>query len=91
VFIARTATFVGPAGIRVRAAFGSRTLGWDQIRGLSVNGRSVYAVLEDGAVRLPCIRISDLSAISKVSGDRMPKLADPVRKYAPSRRSRRHR
>ena len=91
VFIARTATFVAPAGIRVRAAFGSRTLGWDQIRGLSVNGRSVYAVLEDGAVRLPCIRISDLSAISKVSGDRMPKLADPVRKYAPSRRSRRHR
>jgi hypothetical protein len=88
VFIARTATFVGASGIRIRAAFGSRTLTWDQIRGLSVNGRSVYAVIQDGAVRLPCIRISDLTAISKVSNDRLPKLADPVRKYAPSRRSR---
>jgi hypothetical protein len=91
VFIARTATFVGPPGIRIRAAFGSRKLVWDQIRGLSVDGRSVYAVIQDGAVRLPCVRISDLSAIAKVSGDRLPKLADPVRKYAPSRRSRRRR
>jgi hypothetical protein len=35
------------------------------------------------------VRINDLSAIAKVSGDRLPKLADPVRKYAPSRRRRR--
>lgn len=89
VFIARTATFVGPPGIRVRATFGSRTFRWDDIRGLSVTGRSVYAVLADGAVRLPCVRISDLSGIAKVSGDRLPKLADPVPKYAPSRRRRR--
>jgi hypothetical protein len=91
VFIARTATFVGPPGVRVRAAFGSRTFGWNDIRGLSVNDRSVYAVLKDGAIRLPCVRISDLTAIAKVSGDRLPKLADPVPKYAPSRRSRRRR
>lgn len=88
VFIARTATFVGPSGIRVRAMFGSRTFRWDDIRGLSVTGRLVYAVLADGAVRLPCVRISDLSAIAKASGDRLPKLAEPVPKYAPSRRRR---
>lgn len=91
VFIARTATFVGPPGLRIRAAFGSRTFSWNDIRGLTVNDRSVYVVLADGAMRLPCVRISDLTAIAKVSGDRLPKLAEPVRKYAPSRRSRRRR
>jgi hypothetical protein len=91
VFIARTATFVGRAGVRVRAVFGSRTFGWDKIRGLTVSGRSVYMVLTDGVIRLPCVRIADLTAIAKVSGDRLPKLRDPVPKYAPSRRSRRRR
>ena len=44
VFIARTATIVDDDGITVRAAFGSRRLPWDSVRGLSVTGRSVYAV-----------------------------------------------
>lgn len=91
VFIARTATLVGPAGVRVRALFGSRTFRWEQIRGLSVTGRSVYLVLTDGSVRLPCVRTTDLAAISKVSDGHLPTMADPVRKYAPSRRPRRTR
>lgn len=86
VFIARTATFVSTDGLRVRAAFGSRTLSWDELRGLSVTGRAVYAVLDDGAVRLPCIRTADLADIARVSGGRLPEIADPVRRYAPSRR-----
>lgn len=87
VFIARTATFVAPSGLRVRAAFGSRELSWNDVRGLSVTGNSVYAVLEGGgAVRLPCVATADLASISKASGGRLPAIAEPVRKYAPGRR-----
>ena len=89
VFIARTATIASGAGLRVRAAFGSRLLPWADLRGLSVTGRSVYAVLDDGAVRLPCVHTADLAAISKVSGGRLPGVPEPVRKYALSRRPRR--
>ena len=89
VFTARTATFVSAAGIRVRAAFGSRRMAWDEIRGLSVTGRSVYAVCVDGSVRLPCVRVGDLAAVSRASEGRLPDIAEPRRKYAPSRRSRR--
>src|SRR5438105_13882735 len=68
LFIARTATFVDTAGIRTRALFGQRRLGWDEVRGLSVWDRAVYAVIGDGAVRLPCVRIVDLAVIARVSG-----------------------
>jgi Bacterial PH domain len=89
VFIARTATIVDGAGLVVRAILGRRTLAWDRIRGLSVSGRSVYAVLDDGAVRLPCVRVADLAAMSRASSGRLPEFAEPVAKSAPSRRSRR--
>ena len=89
VFIARTATVATRTELRVRAAFGTRRLPWDDVRGLSVTDRAVYAVLDDGAVRLPCVRTSDLATISKVSAGRLPAIPEPVRKYAPSRRRRR--
>lgn len=89
VFIARAATFVSGDGIRVRAAFGSTSLPWDSVRGLSVSDRSVYAVLSDGSVRLPCVRVPDLAAIARVSEGRLPEIAEARPKYAPSRRSRR--
>ena len=89
VFIARTATIVDADGITVRAAFGARRLRWDEIRGLSVTGRSVYAVLADGSVRLPCVGVPNLAAIARASDGRLPKIADPTPKYAPSRRRRR--
>ena len=86
VFIARTATFVDPdAGIRVRALIGHRTLPWADVRGLSVTDRSVYAVTEDAAVRLPCVRVSDLAAVSAVSGGHLPQLPEATPKYAPPR------
>jgi hypothetical protein len=84
-FIARTRTTVDAGGLRVRALFGSRRLPWDEVRGLSVSGRSVYAVCADGSVRLPCVTVNDLGAIARASGDRLPPIADPVRKHAPSR------
>jgi Bacterial PH domain len=88
VFIARVATVVDERGITVRALFGSKQLPWSELRGLSVTGRSVYAVTRDGAVRLPCVRISDLSAVAAASGGHLPALPEPVSKYAPSRRRR---
>ncbi len=89
VFIARTATLVSAEGLRVRALFGSRELPWDSVRGLSVSGRGVYAVVDDGAVRLPCVRIAHLGPMSRRSGGRLPELADATPKPAPSRPPRR--
>ena len=88
-FVARTATIVDADGIRVRALFGSRAMRWDEIRGLSVSGRGVYAVLGDGAVRLPCVRIANLAELARASGGRVPQLPDPDPKFAPARRRRR--
>jgi hypothetical protein len=89
LFIARTATIVDASGIGVRAIFGRRRWTWDEVRGLSLSGRSVYAVLDGGAVRLPCVRVTDLAALSRASGGQLPEFAEPVPKSAPSRRSRR--
>lgn len=91
VFIARTATFVDADGVRVRATFGSRRLPWSDIRGLSITGRAVYAVTRDGSVRLPCVQVSGLAAMAKVSEGRLPDIPEATRKYAPSRRPRRRR
>jgi hypothetical protein len=87
-YIARTATFVDGDGIRVRAVFGSRRLGWSEIRGLSVSGRSVYAVVLGGGVRLPCVRVNDLAEVARHSGGHLPQLRDPVPHFAPARRRR---
>ena len=88
VYIARTATFVDADGIRVRALVGSRRLGWTQVRGLSVTGRSVYAVIAGGALRLPCVRVADLADLARHSGGHVPQLREPVRRFAPARRRR---
>ena len=89
VFIARTATVVSAQGLRVRAVFGSRDLAWDEIRGLAVHGRAIYAVIADGAVRLPCVRLAHLGPISRLSEGRLPELPDATPKPAPQRRRRR--
>ena len=89
VFIARTATIVGTDGIAVRALIGHRMVPWDAIRGLSISKRSVYAVLvEGGALRLPCVRIRDLAAVSAASGGRLPAIPEPEVIPAPSGRRR---
>jgi hypothetical protein len=88
-FIARTSTVVDGSGIAVRALLGRRRLSWNDVRGVVVDNNSVYAVLADGgAVRMPCVRVGDLAAVSRASGGRLPEIADPVAKYPPSRRRR---
>jgi hypothetical protein len=89
VFVARTATLIDSRGITVRALLGSSVLPWEQIRGLSVTGRNVYAVTADAAVRLPCVRIADLAAVSGASGGHLPEVAEATPKYAPAARRRR--
>jgi hypothetical protein len=89
VFIARTATIVSADGIQIRALFGRRWLPWSEVRGLSLDGNRVYAVVAGGAVRLPCVRIADLHAVAELSAGRLPPVAKPVPKYAPARRRRR--
>jgi hypothetical protein len=59
------------------------------VRGLSVSGRSVYAVCEDGLVRLPCVTVAGLAALSAASGGHLPQLAPPTPRSAPARRPRR--
>ena len=88
VFIARTATIVDQDGITVRALLGRRSLRWTDVRGLSVSGRSVYAMTDDAAMRLPCVRVSDLAALSAASGSHVPQVPQATPKYAPSRRNR---
>ena len=88
VYIARTATIVDDEGITVRALIGRRRVPWADVRGLSVTGRSVYAVLADGALRLPCVRVADLAAVSRASDGHLPQLREAAPKYAPSRRRR---
>jgi hypothetical protein len=89
VCVARWATIVDADGVTVRAAFGKRVLRWPDIRGLSVTGASVYVVLDDGSVRLPCVRVANLAELSRASGGRLPKIADPTPRFAPQRHLRR--
>ena len=89
LFVARTATVVNAGGVLVRAPFGKRVMAWNDVRGLSVTGRAVYAVLRDGSVRLPCVRVSMLSELSRASGGRLPELREPAVKAPPTRRRRR--
>jgi hypothetical protein len=76
-FIARSATIVGTDGIGIRAVFGRRMLRWDDIRGLSVDGRNIYALLLDGG-----------AVISRASGDRLPEIPEARVIAAPGRRAR---
>ena len=89
VFIARWATIFDADGVTVRAAFGRRRFGWGDVRGLALEGTRVHLVLADGAVRLQCVRVADLGAMSRASGGHLPVLADPKQKFAPQRRRRR--
>jgi len=86
-FIARTATAVDTDGITVRLLFGRRVMTWQQVRGVSVQGSSVYAVLDDGSVRLPCVQLKNLTALSAASGEHLPTLRDPLYKPPPGQRA----
>ena len=89
IFIRRWATLVDGHGITIRAAFGKRLLPWTELRGLSIRGRIVYAVTDDGVWRLPCVHVADLGVLSRASEGRLPEIRDPRPRFAPQRRRRR--
>lgn len=76
-WVLRVRTTVDPDSLHVRSLRGTRTVRWDDVRGLSLGTRSsVTAVLSDGAeLTLPSVRVRDLPALSLASGGRV---ADPV-------------
>jgi len=90
LYVARTSTSVDADGLTVRAMFGRRTLPWAEVRGLSVSGNAIYAVATDGAaLRLPCVRVSDLARLSRSSGGHVPEMIEATPKYAPQAQRRR--
>ncbi|MBN9758025.1 Low molecular weight protein antigen 6 [Pseudonocardia sp. Ae406_Ps2] len=76
-WILRVRTTVDPETLTVRSAFSSRTVDWDDVRGLRIGSRSrVSAVLgEDDDLVLPAVHARDLPALSVASGGRF---ADPA-------------
>lgn len=76
-WILRVRTTVDPDTLTVRGAFSSRTVDWDDVRGLRIGSRSrVSAVLgEDDDLVLPAVHARDLPALSVASGGRF---ADPA-------------
>jgi hypothetical protein len=89
IFIRRWATIVDERGITIRAAFGKRLLPWQQVRGLTIRNRTVYAVTADGQWRLPCVHVGDLGVLSRASAGHVPEIADPRPRFPPQRRRRR--
>ncbi|HEX8767414.1 MAG TPA: PH domain-containing protein [Jatrophihabitans sp.] len=74
VYVARTATVVDEQGVHARAIFGSRTVGWDELRGLRLDrSGAVYAVDSSGGqLRLPCVRSTKLDELIAAGNGRIP-------------------
>ncbi|MBC3193524.1 PH domain-containing protein [Pseudonocardia sp. C8] len=77
VWVLRTRTTVDPDSLTVRTVTGSRTVQWDDVRGLRLGKRSsVSAVLADDAeLTLAAVKVRDLPALSLASAGRV---ADPT-------------
>ena len=77
VWLLRTRTTVDGDAVVTRTLRGSRRVGWDEITSLRLDERSrVSAVLGDTeALRLPAVRLRDLSALAVASGGR---ITDPA-------------
>ncbi|HET6210600.1 MAG TPA: PH domain-containing protein [Jatrophihabitans sp.] len=78
-YLARTATVVDERGLRAQALFGSRAIGWDELRGLRLDpSGAVYAVDRSGGqLRLPCVRSTRLQPLIDAGAGRIPQLAEP--------------
>lgn len=73
VQVRRTGVDADAAGLTVLTVRGSRTLSWDDLRGLRIRRNKTWAVLMDGEqVRLPVVRPRHLSVLAEASGGRLP-------------------
>lgn len=77
VWLLWTRTTVDGTSVTTRTVRGSRRVPWEKITSLRLDERSrVSAVLGDGAeLRLPAVRLRDLSALAVASGGR---ITDPA-------------
>ncbi|SFN88320.1 PH domain-containing protein [Pseudonocardia ammonioxydans] len=77
VWVLRTRTTVDPDELTVRTVTSSRTVRWDDVRGLRLGRRSsVNAVrTDDTELTLAAVKVRDLPALSLASGGRV---ADPA-------------
>ena len=66
----RSGTDVDPAGLRVRALVGTRTIAWSRVVELAADPRGrVSALLTDGhVIRLVAVRATDLPALAAAAG-----------------------
>lgn len=82
-WIVRTKTVADQDGLTARTLFRSRHIGWDELRGIKLLGRTrTLAVLaDDSEVRLPEVRVRHLAQLAQLSGGRLP---DPTAPAAPT-------
>lgn len=78
VWITRMRTTVGADGVTVRHMTGTTSFSWDDVRSVKLNARGwSEAVLTSGKhVKMPAVRVRDLSLVSEMSRGRLP---DPAR------------
>ncbi|MFP5020189.1 PH domain-containing protein [Pseudonocardia phyllosphaerae] len=80
-------TTVTPQHVQVRSVRGTRSVSWDDVRGLELGRRSsVVAVLAEGTepaakppatrLTLPAVKVRDLPMVSLASGGRIPDPAE---------------
>ena len=77
-WVLRAGTDVGPAGLRVRALFGSTDIAWSRIDQLAPDGRGrVSALLTDGKmIRLTGVTTANLPAVIAAGGQQLGPDAD---------------
>ena len=78
VWVLRVRTTVSAEGVRVRTLTGTTHVSWDDVQSVKLDSRRwVEAVLTSGErVKLPAVRVRDLSRLSAMSRGRIP---DPAR------------
>jgi hypothetical protein len=71
VWLWRSGTDVGPAGVRVRALLGDRQVPWSDVQGLVTDRRGRgYAVLHAGStLPLPAVTASDLRRLTAADAE----------------------
>ncbi len=73
-WVERTRTTVSAAGLDTRTIFGSRHIGWEQVRGLRIPKRGFVRVhlTDDSEAALPAVSYDRLKDLVEASGGRIP-------------------
>jgi hypothetical protein len=81
VWVLRNRTTADATGLTARTTFSGRSLRWEQVASLKLNGSTISAVDTDGTeTKLPGVRLRHLSLLSRASNGRVP---DPAAEPTP--------